>query len=56
MIRLVARLVPQSRPALGEVRKAVNELASLRNEIARRRNARPLRDKNIRDTIQKGCR
>jgi prevent-host-death family protein len=52
----VARLVPEGRPALSEVRDAVNELASLRNEMAQRRGARPISDKDIRDAIQKGRR
>lgn len=52
----VARLVPEGRPALSEVREAVNELASLRDEIVHRRSARPLRDKDIREAIQKGRR
>jgi len=50
----VARLIPEGRPALGEVRDAVNELAALRKELAHRRAARPLADKDIREAIQKG--
>ena len=52
----VARLVPEGRPALSEVRKAVNELASLRDEMASRRGARLLSDKDIRSAVQKGRR
>lgn len=52
----VARLVPEGRPALSEVREAVNQLASLRNEMANHRSARPLPDKHIRDAVQKGRR
>lgn len=52
----VARLVPEGRPALSEVRDAVNELAILRNEMASRRGARPLLDKDIRAAVQKGRR
>ena len=52
----VARLVPEGRPALSEVRDAVNELASLRHEMASRRRARPLRNKHLRDAIQRGRR
>jgi prevent-host-death family protein len=52
----VARLVPEGRPALREIREAVNELASLRDEMANRRGARPLSDKHIREAIQKGRR
>jgi prevent-host-death family protein len=52
----VARLVPEGRPALSEVREAVSDLASLRDEMARRRGARPLPDKDIREAIRKGRR
>ena len=52
----VARLVPEGRPALSEVREAINELASLRDEMVHRRGSRPLLDKDIRDAIQKGRR
>jgi prevent-host-death family protein len=52
----VARLVPEGRPALSEVRDAVSELASLRNEMAGRRGVRPLQNKDIRDAVQKGRR
>jgi prevent-host-death family protein len=50
----VARLVPEGRPALSEMRDAVNELASLRHEMASRRGARPLQNKDIRDAVKKG--
>lgn len=52
----IARLIPEGRPALSEIREAVDELASLRNEIAEHRGPRPLRDKDIREAIQKGRR
>jgi prevent-host-death family protein len=52
----VARLVPEGRPALREIKEAVNELASLRDEMASRQGARPLPDKDIREAIQKGRR
>ena len=52
----VARLVPEGRPALSEVRDAVDELANLRNEMASRPGARPLQNKDVRDAIQKGRR
>lgn len=48
----VARLVPEGRPALSEVRDAVHELATLRHEMANRRGARPLRNKEILDAVQ----
>ena len=50
----VARLVPEGRPALSEMREAVNELRSLRDEMASRPGARALPDKDIREAIQKG--
>jgi len=52
----VARLVPEGRPALGEIRKAVDELKSLRDEMASRRGARPLPDKDVREAIRKSRR
>ena len=52
----VARLIPEGRPALSEVREAVNELASLRREMANRPGARPIADKDIRTAVQKGRR
>ena len=52
----VARLIPEGRPGLGEIREAVDELKNLRNEVASRRGARPLPDRDIRDAIQKGRR
>ena len=52
----VARLVPEGRPALSAVRDAVNELASLRNEMEHRRGARPISHKDIRDAIHEGRR
>jgi prevent-host-death family protein len=52
----VARLIPEGRPALSEVRDAVNELASLRHEMANRRGTRPIADKDIRAAIQRGRR
>jgi prevent-host-death family protein len=52
----IARLVPEGRPALSEVRNAVNELAVLRHEMANRRGARPIADSHIRQAVQKGRR
>ena len=52
----VARLVPEGRPALREVREAVNDLASLRDEMEHPRGAQPLPDKDIREAIRKGRR
>jgi len=52
----VARLIPEGRPALSEVQEAVNQLASLRHEMASRRGAKPVSDKHLRQAIQKGRR
>jgi hypothetical protein len=52
----VARLIPEGRPALSEVQEAVNELATLRSEMASRRGAKPVSDKHVRQAIQKGRR
>jgi len=52
----VARIVPEGRPALSEVRQAVGELRALRLEMAKRRGFKPLTDKEIRDAIREGRR
>jgi prevent-host-death family protein len=52
----VARLVPEGRSALSEVRDAVNQLANLRKELTHSRGARPISGRDIRDAIQKGRR
>jgi prevent-host-death family protein len=52
----VARLIPEGRPALSQIRNAVAELSGLRAELAKRPRARPLSDKEIRDSIQEGRR
>ena len=50
----VARLIPEGRPALTEVRQAVSELHALRREMAGRRRFKPLTVKEIRDAVQEG--
>jgi prevent-host-death family protein len=50
----VARMVPEGRPTLGEVRRAVNELHALRREMAQRRGFKPLTESEIRRAIQEG--
>ena len=50
----VSRVIPKGRPPLREIREAVDELASLRDEMANRRGARPLSDRQIREAIQEG--
>ena len=52
----VARLVPEGRPSLSQVREAVSELDALRGEMKKRRPRRPLSDKEIRDAIAEGRR
>ena len=50
----VARIIPEGRPTLAEVRQAVGELQALRREMAKRRGFKPVTDKDIRDAIEKG--
>ena len=52
--RPVARMIPEGRPALAEVRQAVCELQALRQEMAQRRGFKPLTGKEIRDAIEEG--
>ena len=50
----VARLIPEGRPSLGQVREAVSELQALRQDMAKRRGFKPLTDKEIRAAIKEG--
>ena len=50
----VARIIPEGRPALTEIRQAVADLRSLRKEMAKRPGFRLLTDKEIRKAIEKG--
>jgi len=50
----VARLVPEGRPSLDQVRKAVEELQNLRSEMRRRRGFRSLTVKEMRSAIEEG--
>jgi len=52
----VARLIPEGRPSLVRVREAVQELRSLRGEIAGRRGFKPLSHKEIKSAINEGRR
>lgn len=52
----VARLIPEGRPALSEVRRAADELQALRRAMAQGRGFRPLTDKEIKDAIKEGRR
>ncbi len=50
----VARLIPEGRPSLRQIREAVSELRALRQEMAKRRGFKRLTDKEIRDAIEEG--
>ena len=52
----VARLVPEGRPSVDKVRRAVEDLRALRHEIAQRKGFKPLTDKEIKETINEGRR
>jgi len=52
----VARIVPEGGRSLEKVRRAVQDLRALREEIARRKGFKPLTDKEIRDSINEGRR
>lgn len=52
----VARIVPEGRSSLSEVRQAVENLRALRQRIGQKRGFRPLSDKEIRDSIIAGRR
>jgi prevent-host-death family protein len=52
----VARIVPEGRPALAEVQKAVRELHALRQRMAERRGFKPISDKEIQNAIREGRR
>ena len=50
----VARMIPEGRPALAQVRRAVKELRDLRQEMAKRSGFKPITDKEIRDAVRQG--
>jgi len=52
----VARIVPEGGRSLEKVRRAVQDLRAIREEIARRKGFKPLTDKEIRDSINEGRR
>jgi prevent-host-death family protein len=54
--KAVARIVPEGRPSLEKVRRAIENLDSLREEISGRKGFKPLTDKEIKDTINEGRR
>jgi prevent-host-death family protein len=50
----VARIVPEGDRRLEDVRRAVEDLHALRREMALRKGFKPLSDKEIKDSINKG--
>lgn len=52
--RPVARIVPEGRRPLAEVRQAVGEIQALRREIASRRRFAPLSEREIRQAVAEG--
>jgi prevent-host-death family protein len=52
----VARIVPEGRPSLDKVRRAVQSMRALRAEMAQRKGFKPLTDKEITDSINEGRR
>ena len=52
----VARIVPEGGRSLDKIRRAVEDLRALRQEIAQRKGFTPLTDKEIREAINEGRR
>jgi prevent-host-death family protein len=52
----VARIVPEGRDSLEEVRRAIQSMRENRRRMAQRKGFRPLTDKEIRDAINAGRR
>ena len=50
----VARIIPEGRASLAQVRRAVAELRDLRREMAKRPGFKPITDKEIRDAVRQG--
>jgi prevent-host-death family protein len=50
----VARIVPEGDRRLEDVRRAVEDLRALRQEMANRKGFKPLTDKEIKDSINEG--
>jgi len=50
----VARMVPEGDRKLEDVRRAVEDLHTLRREMAQRKGFKPLSDKEIKDAINQG--
>jgi prevent-host-death family protein len=54
--KAIARIVPEGGRSLDKVRRAVEDLRALRQEIAQRKGFKPLTDKEIKDAINEGRR
>jgi prevent-host-death family protein len=52
----VARIVPEGRDSLEEVRRAIRSMRENRRRMAQRKGFKPLTDKEIRDAINAGRR
>jgi prevent-host-death family protein len=50
----VARIVPEGGRNLEDIRRAVEDLHALREEMAQRKGFKPLTDKEIKDSINEG--
>jgi prevent-host-death family protein len=50
----IARLIPEGRPSLDNVRQAVAGMRALRAEMAQRKGFKPITDREIRDAINEG--
>lgn len=50
----VARIVPEGRPNLDEVRQAVSDLFAVRERASKRRGFKPITNKDVRDAINDG--
>jgi prevent-host-death family protein len=54
--KTVARIVPEVAPSMDKIRRAVEDMRALREEMAQRKGFRPLTDKEIKDAINEGRR
>lgn len=52
----VARIVPEGRPSLDTVRRAIASMRETRRQMAQRRGFKPLSDKELKDAIREGRR
>jgi prevent-host-death family protein len=52
--KAIARIVPEGGRNLEDVRRAVEDLRALRQEMASRKGFKPLTDKEIKDAINEG--